>query len=118
MKAGAADVIEAPYNECTIIAAIEGALQLGQWAQKYTAEMQAGRDLAAMLTPRERHVLDQIAKGRSNKVAAFELGISARTIEFHRARIMEKLNAQHCSDLVRAALAIERAADAGPVFRI
>jgi len=116
MKAGAADVIEAPYNERTVITAIDGAIEFGDRAHRYTTEIQAGRDLAAKLTPRERNVLDQVAKGHSNKMAAFELGISARTVEFHRARIMEKLDAQHCADLVRAALAIERAAETRHVF--
>ncbi|HXL98541.1 MAG TPA: LuxR C-terminal-related transcriptional regulator, partial [Rhizomicrobium sp.] len=58
-----------------------------------------------LLTPRERNVLEQLVAGRSNKVAAYELGISPRTIEIHRARIMDKMNAQSLSDLVRIALA-------------
>jgi two-component system response regulator FixJ len=57
------------------------------------------------LTPRERQVLEQLVAGRSNKLAAFELSISPRTIEIHRARIMDKLNARSLSDLVRTALA-------------
>jgi two-component system response regulator FixJ len=57
-----------------------------------------GRDL---LTPRERDVLAQIARGASNKEAGRQLGISPRTIEVHRARIMEKLGARNAADLVR-----------------
>ncbi len=56
---------------------------------------------ADLLTPRERDVLEQIAHGSSNKEAGRELGISPRTIEVHRARIMEKLGARNTADLVR-----------------
>ena len=55
-------------------------------------------------------MLDQLVAGRSNKVAAYELGISPRTIEIHRARIMDKMNARSLSDLVRTALAAGRLA--------
>ena len=59
---------------------------------------------ADLLTPREREVLDQITSGASNKEAGRQLGISPRTIEVHRARIMEKLHARNAADLVRIVL--------------
>ena len=63
---------------------------------------------AKLLTPREREVLDQIASGASNKEAGRRLGISPRTIEVHRARIMDKLHARNAADLVRIVLSPQR----------
>lgn len=109
MKAGAADFIEKPIDAETIVASVGEALAAGLRAQRQAVVSKVGRDAIALLTPRERHVLDQIAKGRSNKITAHELGISIRTVEFHRARIMEKLKAHHMSDLLRVAFAVEQA---------
>lgn len=110
MKAGAMDFLEKPFDDETMLGSIRRALDLGQRAQSQMAEAQAAQQLLALLTPRERHVLDQLIAGRSNKVAAFELGISPRTIEIHRARIMDKMNARSLSDLVRTALTAMRPA--------
>ena len=63
---------------------------------------------AELLTPREREVLDQITSGASNKEAGRRLGISPRTIEVHRARIMDKLHARNAADLVRIVLSPQR----------
>ena len=63
---------------------------------------------ANLLTPREREVLDQITSGASNKEAGRRLGISPRTIEVHRARIMDKLHARNAADLVRIVLSPQR----------
>jgi two-component system response regulator FixJ len=115
MKAGAVDFIEKPFDGRAMIASVEDALQIGWRARERTAEMQVARDTLALLTPRERHVLDQLVKGRSNKIAAYELGISTRTVEFHRARIMDKLHARNMSDLVRVALTAEQALRDGAV---
>lgn len=105
MKAGAIDFIEKPFDEQLLLAAAERALKLGEIKQSKAAQIKSAQELIALLTPRERHVLDQLVAGRSNKIAAFELGISPRTIEIHRAHIMEKMNARSLSDLVRIALA-------------
>ena len=67
----------------------------------------AARDLLALLTPRENDVLAQLVKGQPNKIVAHELGISPRTVEIHRASIMDKLKARNLSDIVRTALAAE-----------
>jgi len=110
MKAGATDFIEKPFEDEAMLGSVLRALDLGRLAQIQTAEVQAAQRLLTLLTPRERHVLDQLIAGRSNKVAAFELGISPRTIEIHRARIMDKMNARSLSDLVRTALTAMRPA--------
>ena len=65
------------------------------------AQIKAAKDLLALLTPRERSVLDKLVRGRSNKATADKLGISPRTVEVHRARIMDKMAVSSLSDLVR-----------------
>ena len=89
MKAGAIDFIEKPFDAELLLDSVARALQVGESRRHKAAEIKAARDLIALLTPRERHVLDQLVAGRSNKIAAFELGISPRTIEIHRAHIMD-----------------------------
>ena len=105
MKAGAIDFIEKPFDDEQMLACIRRGLKIGLQHRSRAGEAQAARDILAQLTPRERSVLDCLVKGRSNKVAAYELGISPRTIEIHRAHIMDKMKARSLSDLVRTALA-------------
>ncbi len=103
IKLGAVDFIEKPFDAETVvgrvrqaIAALNNADAKGQDAAQFP-----GSDL---LTPRERDVLREITAGASNKEAGRRLGISPRTIEVHRARIMEKLGARNAADLVRIVL--------------
>lgn len=117
MKAGAVDFILKPFSAEKIVASVEDALKLGWKAHQRAMRMRLARDTLALLTPRERHVLEQLLKGHSNKVAAHALGISMRTVEFHRAHIMEKLNARSMPDLMRVALTVEQAADARASLR-
>lgn len=113
IKSGAFDFIEKPFDATTVVTRVREAVEA--WARRAQgsegAEMLSktfpGRDL---LTSRERDVLGQIAAGSSNKQAGRELGISPRTIEVHRARIMEKLGAKNAADLVRIVLTDSRSA--------
>lgn len=105
MKAGAVDFIEKPFTEQTILASI-------RLAQSHFAERQAvdaagdvARARLAQLTPRERDVFEELVRGKQNKVIAFDLSISPRTVEVHRARVIEKMQARSLSELVRMALA-------------
>jgi two-component system response regulator FixJ len=107
MKAGAIDFIEKPFDDEALLASIRRAIEIGLQQRTREAEAAAAEKLLALLTPRERNVLDQLVIGRSNKVAAFELGISPRTVEIHRAHIMDKMNARSLSDLVRISLAAQ-----------
>ncbi|MEI9995571.1 MAG: response regulator FixJ [Rhizomicrobium sp.] len=107
MKAGAVDFIEKPFDDEVLLTSIRRALEIGQKTRVKAAEVAAAERLLALLTPRERNVLDQLVMGRSNKVAAYELGISPRTVEIHRAHIMDKMNARSLSDLVRIAIAYQ-----------
>ena len=105
MKAGAVDFIEKPFEEQTILDSVRNA-QTRFAAQRASA--QAGvsaREKLASLTPREREVFDEMVRGKQNKVIAFDLDISPRTVEVHRARVLEKLESRSLSELVRLALA-------------
>jgi len=107
MKAGAIDFIEKPFDDDLMLASVRRAMEVGSRARERSAESKAAQDLLSSLTPRERSVLDKLVQGRSNKVVAYELGISPRTVEIHRAHIMSKMEASSLSDLVRVVLAAE-----------
>jgi two-component system response regulator FixJ len=101
MKAGAIDFIEKPGSEGQILAAIEAAAATA--ANRPQARLPAGvvEERLARLTARERHVLDHLVLGKTNKQIAEEFGISQRTVEIHRARIREKMEARGLADLIR-----------------
>lgn len=101
MRAGAIDFIEKPAPEARLLAAVEEARATtiaGRPRRVVPREVVAER--LATLTPREREVLDHLVLGRLNKEIADELGISQRTVEIHRARIREKMEARGISDLI------------------
>ena len=105
MKAGAADVLTKPIDTDHLLAAVRDALR----QDVHVSSIDSGRRLIEVrgfdeLTPREREVLQLITNGQSNKEAGRELGISPRTIEVHRARVMEKLGARTTADLMRIVL--------------
>ena len=105
MKAGAVDFIEKPFEERAILDSVRHA-QTRFAAQRATAQAGAtAREKLATLTPREREVFDEMVRGKQNKVIAYDLDISPRTVEVHRARVLEKLEARSLSELVRLALA-------------
>ncbi|MGZ5939497.1 MAG: response regulator FixJ [Rhizomicrobium sp.] len=107
MKAGAMDFVEKPFDDEAMLASVQRALLVGHQERARLAESKAAQELIALLTPRERNVLEKLVAGRSNKVAAYELGISPRTIEIHRANIMDKMHARSLSEVVRIALAAD-----------
>jgi two-component system response regulator FixJ len=103
MKAGAVDFIEKPYGDDALIAAIESALKLGA-PQDRVDETAAATALVDTLSPRERQVLAALMAGHSNKIIAFDLGISVRTVEVHRARMMDRLGVRQLAEAVRLAV--------------
>ena len=108
MKAGAADFIEKPFNEQVLLDAVHRALAQGRAdAPPQGANRPEIETRVASLTPREREVMLLIAEGRPNKVVATRLGLSTRTVEVHRAKVMEKMNARSLAELVRMAIACD-----------
>ena len=101
MKAGAFDFIEKPLREDALLESIERALHWNNRAYEERLERATLQARVASLTPRERDVFELVAAGEPNKVIARQLGISFRTVELHRAHIIEKLQARSLSDLVR-----------------
>jgi len=107
MRAGALDFIEKPFEDEDFLERIERALTIGNRARDILQVAAAAQRVVALLTPRERSVLDQLVVGGSNKIVAFELGISPRTVEIHRAHIMTKMKVRSFSELIRIALAAQ-----------
>lgn len=105
MKAGAVDFIEKPFEDDIIVAAVERALSIDRARGPAAAGSADALARIARLTEREREVFELLALGEANKVVAQKLQISPRTVEVHRARIMEKIEARGLSDLVRLAIA-------------
>ncbi len=104
MKIGAADFIEKPFDDERLLAAVRSAL--GRWEKNswQEAEQTTLLDKLATLSSREREVLEGLVAGKPNKIIAFDLGISPRTVEIYRANVMTKMNAGSLSELVRMAL--------------
>lgn len=101
MKAGATDFIEKPYEDTAILDAVAAALASRPVLSSAKAE---ALKQIALLSPREREVLEGLVAGKLNKTIAHELGISPRTVEVHRANVMEKLGTGSLSGTVRLAL--------------
>lgn len=108
MKAGAVDFIEKPFEKSALIEALnEGFDQLDQGSMKDERARDAELRLQA-LTARERQVLDGLALGLPNKSIAYDLGISPRTVEIHRANVMSKLGVRSLSEALRIAFAAQK----------
>ncbi len=105
LQAGAADFIEKPFSAETMLSSLKRVLEIATKVRDREAELKAAQARLALLTPRERDVFEQIVAGKANKVAAYELRISPRTVEIHRAHIMDKMHARNLSDLVRISMA-------------
>jgi two-component system response regulator FixJ len=103
MKAGAVDFIEKPFSDDVILASIEAAARSRHVKKAGGASDIVGKRIAR-LTPREIEVFQELILGHPNKVIAYHLNISARTVEIHRARVMEKMEARSLPELVRMAI--------------
>ena len=101
MKAGAVDFLEKPFEDEALLSAIRVALNRHAENLRRNEELSAIKAKLDTLTARERDVLDGLVAGRPNKTIAFDLKISARTVEVHRANLMSKMGASSLSDLVR-----------------
>ena len=113
MKAGAQDYIEKPFDDERLLAAIDHALALSARVAREREAAEALNKIAA-LSPRERQVLDGLAAGKPNKVVAYDLGISVRTVEVHRARMLERLGTRSSAEAIRLAVMATLAAEKDP----
>jgi two-component system response regulator FixJ len=104
MKAGAAEFIEKPFEEARLLAALEATREALALGDQQTAEKLEIARRIATLSGREKDVLEGLVAGHANKAIAFDLGISARTVEIYRANLMTKMKAGSLSELVRLVL--------------
>jgi two-component system response regulator FixJ len=103
MKEGAVDFLEKPFDDDSLIGAVQAALAKS-WLVDRDREVVAAAERLATLSPRERQVLDALLAGQANKSIAFDLGISVRTVEVHRARMMERLGTHQLAEAIRLAV--------------
>ncbi|HHJ19121.1 MAG TPA: response regulator transcription factor [Gammaproteobacteria bacterium] len=103
MKYGAADFIEKPFNDQDLLDRTQAALEKDKINHQYRKRYETIRARMANLTRRERQVLDLVVHQNANKKIAGDLGVSIKTIEFHRARVMEKMHADSLLDLAEMA---------------
>ena len=105
MQKGAVDFIQKPFRDQELLDRIGEAMQTDRARRSERQEKVDVLERIATLTKREREVLDLVVTGKPNKVIAYELGVSQRTIEIHRSRVMEKMQANSLADLVRMHIA-------------
>jgi two-component system, LuxR family, response regulator FixJ len=109
LKAGALDFIEKPFPGNVLLEAILTGLAAIEQSRQVDSELAEINERLSLLTPREDQVMAELVAGHQNKVIAHHLGMSPRTVEVHRARVMEKMRARSLSALVRMAIAAGRA---------
>ncbi len=105
MKSGALDFIEKPFRDQELLDRVHQALTWDKERRTKNLEILAIRERLATLTPRETEVMERVAQGQANKVIAMDLEVSQRTVEIHRARVMEKMGVRSVAKLVRAVAA-------------
>ena len=112
MQHGAFDFLQKPFRDQDLIDRIQRALEKDRESRAALGQRARNRERFASLTPREREVLTLVTSGKANKVMAVDLGLSQRTVEIHRARVMEKMGASSVAQLVRMVLDLEEGAGA------
>jgi two-component system response regulator FixJ len=113
MKEGAVDFIEKPFEKEVLLSAIDAAFERLNAGHEASSRSEEAVVALGALSPREREVLEGLAQGLPNKTIAYDLGISARTVEVHRANVMTKLGARSLSDALRIAFAAGLGSAAG-----
>ncbi len=108
MKKGAVDLIEKPFSDQVLLDRIQNSIAEDIQARQKEAERKELESRLALLTPRERQVMDLVTAGKLNKVIASKLGLSQKTVEFHRNHIMEKMKVDSVAELVRLVTIVSR----------
>ncbi len=109
LKAGAFDFVEKPFNDQLLLDCVQRAIEADRQKRQNEAQLDEWRALMATLTPRELEVMELVVDGAANKVISATLGVSLKTVEAHRARVMDKLKADSLSYLVRMSVVLKAA---------
>lgn len=107
MQSGAVDFIEKPFNDQRLLDSVHRAIEMDAAARGQATQIAQIRERIESLTPREHEVMNLITQGKRNKIIADELHVSQSTVEAHRAKVMEKMQASTMSDLMRMVLSTE-----------
>ena len=110
LKAGAMDFIEKPFDPAALLQAVNEAFDREGRSRRLSAEQQETESRLMTLSPRERQVLDLVVGGHSNKAIGTKLGISVRTVENHRAKLMDKMGCANVSSLITMILQSKKSA--------
>lgn len=109
MRAGALDFLQKPFNDEDLIRRVQRALEQDARERELLQQRDELRRRLDTLTPREREIIERIVAGESNKLIAIELSLSERTVELHRARIMQKMEARNLAQLVQMSMRLQHA---------
>jgi FixJ family two-component response regulator len=109
MREGAVDFIEKPFDNADLVARVRSAIEHQARQRRHDAGLADAQARLRQLTAREREVFQRVAAGKTSKEVARELGVSHRTVEIHRARVMEKMGTPTLAELVRMQLLVESA---------
>ena len=101
IQGGAVDFLEKPFDSERLLRCIKRALEADSEAREHTRQIEKINEKLSLLTDREKEVFHRVVAGEANKVIAIDLGISERTVEIHRSRVMRKLGARNLADLIR-----------------
>ena len=107
MRHGAMEFLQKPFREQDLVDLVNQALEKNENSHKLALQRTEIEPRIAKLTPRERQIMDMIVQGNANKVIAIDLGVSQRTVETHRTRIMRKMQARSLAELVRMAVRLQ-----------
>lgn len=108
MKSGALDFIQKPFRDQELLDRIHQALESDAERREDNRELSETRNRIGRLTARETEVMHRVVQGQANKVIALDLGVSQRTVEIHRARVMHKMQVRSIAELVRVAAMLDR----------
>ncbi|TDU31637.1 LuxR family two component transcriptional regulator [Panacagrimonas perspica] len=107
MREGALDFLQKPFNDEELIRRVHRAIEQDQRVRHHSGDRDATRQRLETLTPREREIAERIVVGQANKVIAMDLSLSERTVELHRARVMQKMGVRGVAQLVQLWIALE-----------